>query len=340
MSKPSPLRTALARGRQAPLRERLLLAVDLLMLVVLFANLGLFILEALYNWAPSTALAQQLVPTIHGLYGQVFHAHFQFWDLAFVSVFLSEFILQWALAVRERRWSRWYAYPVMHWYDLLGCIPIGALRLLRVLRVIGLVLRLQRLGLIDVTGWRLWKLVRRLYEILMEELSDRVVVNVLGGVQREIRSGGLMEREIAQRVLVPRKAALVKSLAHTLERIAAERYAAHKTQLDELLREIVHAAVEQNRELGRIERIPMLGDYISQSIEHAIHDISSKVIAEGVARLAAPELEQLLGDLVDSLLAAPTATAQEGPDAVAEAVIEFLELLKERVSVKGWMHNH
>ena len=53
------------------------------------------------------------------------------------------------MAIRKQTYPRWYFYPFLHWYDLLGCIPIGSFRMLRLLRLISLTIRLQKMGIID-----------------------------------------------------------------------------------------------------------------------------------------------------------------------------------------------
>src|SRR3546814_5105421 len=58
-------------------------------------------------------------------------------------------------------------------HDALPIFPLAGLRWLRVLRVGTLLIRLQRLGLIDMRGWAIYGLFSRYYYLLIEELSDR-----------------------------------------------------------------------------------------------------------------------------------------------------------------------
>ena len=58
------------------------------------------------------------------------------YDLAFVVIFLTEFCVRWVAAVVRKTYMRWYFFPFIHWYDLIGCIPLGGARIFRFLRII------------------------------------------------------------------------------------------------------------------------------------------------------------------------------------------------------------
>ena len=49
--------------------------------------------------------------------------HFWLIDLPFLTLFLFEFGVRWSLSVRRREYARWYFFPMLHWYDVLGLIP-------------------------------------------------------------------------------------------------------------------------------------------------------------------------------------------------------------------------
>src|SRR5690606_1072132 len=132
------------------------------------------------------------------------HENFIFYDLIFVSIFLAEFVLRWGYAIKASIYDRWYFYPFIHWYDLVGCIPVGSLRFLRILRVISIIYRLHQYKIIDVTQTRLYRFFNFYYEAFMEELSDRIVLKVLSGVLEEVRRGSPLFERIQQDILYPR----------------------------------------------------------------------------------------------------------------------------------------
>src|SRR3546814_19204781 len=90
-------------------------------------------------------------------------------------------------------------------HDALPIFPLAGLRWLRVLRVGTLLIRLQRLGLIDMRGWAIYGLFSRYYYLLIEELSDRVMVRLFGRLQQEIGASDDLSRRLLQEVVRPRK---------------------------------------------------------------------------------------------------------------------------------------
>jgi hypothetical protein len=318
-------------------QDRLWLLVDVAMIAALCGNLLLWILQGLYGLPTLTRWLSPYLPTFYGAYGTYIHPYFSEIDLGFSLFFLGEFVFSWGLAAYFKVWPKWYAYPIFHWYDLLGCIPVGGFKVLRVLRIIGVILRLNRMGVIYIQGWWPYRVLARLSDIVVEEISDRVVVHVLTGVQASIREQGLMEQDLIKRVLQPRKAAIAKAIAGQVGRIAQQQYQQRREDLNALIRQLVHNAVEQNRDIGRLEKIPMLGDFISQSIEHAIYDIAGNVIAEGVDKLKGNALEGLINELVDAVISYESQEVAGNTDALQQTVIDVLEIIKERVAEKEWL---
>lgn len=145
------------------------------------------------------------------------HSRFITIDLVFVSFFIADVLLGWSIAIAERRYHRWFFYPFVHWYDVLGCIPLAGFRLLRILRVVSLLHRLHRLGLIDVTRWDIYQFFAKYYDILLEELSDRIALRLLGNVQEQIRASDSLTERVIERVIMPRKAQLIHEIAQRLE---------------------------------------------------------------------------------------------------------------------------
>ncbi len=308
------------------------------MLVLLLINLTLIVMDVLYDWAPSAALWRGLWLSSHETFGRTVDVHFLAIESAFIAVFLAEFIVSWMLSVRRKEWPLWYAYAFLHWYDILGCIPLAPFRFLRLLRVANTLWRLHRLGWINITQWRLFRLGHKVYDIVVEEISDRVVVKVLSGVQDEIRSNGLLQKGLVERIVLPRKEALAKAVGVRVQVLVSNAYEHYRPEIDAIIRELVAAAVARNKELGRIEKIPMLGDYISRSIEHAIYDITGNVIAEAVERLDQGGAVKLATELLDGAMEALSPPGgDDGMQELTAAALDTLEFIKQRVAVREWL---
>jgi hypothetical protein len=117
---------------------------DVLMMVTLTLNLALLLFEAVYDISAFQDWFHNIVPGVADFYQVYIHTHFHLIDLGFVAFFLFEFFLSWAIAVYQRWYLKWYFYPFIHWYDLIGCVPIGSFRFLRILRVFSILIRLHK----------------------------------------------------------------------------------------------------------------------------------------------------------------------------------------------------
>lgn len=321
--------------RSSPLGERLLMIWDLAVVVLVAINLALLLFDSLFLIPPLNSAFGAVAPGLHAAYDTYIRANFVEIDLCFVAIFLLDVLLGWAIAIAQRRYARWFFYPFVHWYDVLGCIPLAGFRLLRVLRVISLLIRLQRLGLIDVTRWRLYRFYRTYYGVLMEEISDRVAINLLGDLQKEIRNSKHLTQRISNEVIQPRKAALVDEIASRLERTVSKGYAENHQQVHRYVAALVARTMEENEELRRLRRLPM-GDAVAESIERSLSDIASRVVHEAIDGLRSPHFHSLMTDLVGSGLDAWLQVDDKTDRVTQQVLIDMLELLKEQVAIKRW----
>lgn len=312
------------------------LAWDLAIIVLVSVNLVLIVFDSLFAAAPVAAAIGNLSQGFHDWYAETVHARFRIIDLYFVAVFVTDVLLGWAVAVYERYYHRWFFYPFVHWYDVLGCIPLAGFRWLRALRVFSLMLRLQRMGLIDIRNWRIYAFFKKYYDILMEELSDRVVVNILDGIQIEVRRGGDLPQRIVREVFEPRKQRLAAAAGERFERTVSSAYDANRLDIQAYVGKLVQRAVEDNGTIRNLERVPMLGGYVGRSVEHAIQDAVNNVLDEAVASLRSPEFDVMLEHVADSILALLLDEETETDPELREAVIEVIDLLKEQARVKHW----
>ena len=184
--------------------ETPLFLIDLLMVLLVIVNLSWIIFDAFFTVSWFYASLNYLLPSFTQLYANKVHPNFFEYDLIFVGIFILELLIRWGVAIHQHTYHRWFFYPFAHWYDVIGCIPIGSLRFLRILRVISIIYRLQKLGIIDIKNNPLYPLIEKYINIVVEEISDRVVVNVLNGVQREVIGGNPIVGKINEEVIQPR----------------------------------------------------------------------------------------------------------------------------------------
>ena len=315
--------------------------LDFLMLGLLFLNLGLLILDATYSFVAVQRLMARHLPVLNDLYRPV-HEHLLFVDGVFVAIFLGEFFARWAYSVRARVYDRWYFYPFIHWYDLVGCIPVASLRFLRVLRVISIIQRLHKHRIVDLGKWRVYQLLSFYVEAFVEELSDLVVTKVISGVQEEVKRGSPLFDRIQHDILRPRRTMISDWLSGRLAVASQQGYVPHQHALRRYLEDRVANALKQNHELTRLRDLPMVGPVLQKTLESSVGDIVASVIDQILIDLSSASNHAFIEDIVEAFLPARSDSgdgAAPQNDALIQLILEILEAVKGQVALKRWREN-
>ncbi|MES1924100.1 ion transporter [Salinisphaera sp. T31B1] len=319
------------------LGERLFLLWDLAIIVLVSINLVLIVFDALFAVGPLSSAFDALWPAGHDWYESRIHENFVTIDLMFVAVFVADVLAGWAVAIYQQRYYRWFFYPFARWYDVLGCVPVAGFRFLRILRVISILMRLQRLGAIDIRNWAVYKTAMVYYDIVVEEISDRVVIKVLSGAQDELQSGGReLSNQVVREVIQPRQQRLVASASTHIENAIISAYKANREQLQAYVASVVNRGVDNNSALKNLERVPMLGSFVSRALDEAITDTVNNVLDEAVAGLSSADFDALVQNITDSVITRLLADDIGESSEVRDAVVEILDLVKQQVAVQRW----
>jgi hypothetical protein len=310
--------------------------LDLFMLLLLVANLFLLIVDGLYSIDVIRQWLYDYMPQVAAAY-QPIHKNFILIDLCFVSLFLSEFVVRWIISVRHRTYLRWYFYPFIHWYDLVGCIPLGATRIFRFLRVFSILYRLQKYGIIDLRQTSWYRFVWFYYEVLLEELTDRVIVKALSDVQGELEGNSRIVEDILEQVVYKRKETLASWVSLSMAHLGNSIERNKEGIVTQHLIDSVSVAMSGNEELARLRAIPLVGKSLEGRLERAVADI---VVSTIVNLLNEMSTEKLLS-LLEKNQAARSVTDEPGQ--VGEINMEMrrmvddcIEVIKQHVSEKKW----
>lgn len=312
------------------------LLVDLLMIALVIINLSLILFDWLFSAAPVRELLGLLLPTFTAFYADTIHSDFIFWDLLFVSVYLTEFSIRWIIAIARQTHARWFYYPFIHWYDLLGCIPVGGFRWLRILRVISLLYRLQRTGIVDLRETWLGKTLLRYYGILVEEISDRVVINVLEGAQNEISQGSPLTHRIESQVLAPRRPELVDFAARRLIDISSRTHQRWRAPLGDYLTTLTDAALARTSSGARLAAIPVAGPRALALIGDTVRELGLALSDQLVADLQNDAHRGQLDALLDDLIRHAAGDREQLDRLLRETLLGILEQVKAEVAVQRW----
>ena len=314
-------------------QESTWLFLDIVMLALLSFNLAWLLFDSLFSVSGFANLVAGALPGFHDWYAQQVHPNYLRYDLYFVAIFLAEFSVRWTVAVRRRTYRRWYWYPFIHWYELLGCIPLAGFRLLRLLRVISMVYRLQRLGVLDLVDTAPTRFIMRYYRILIEELADKVVLRVLSGVQEEVRQGHPVWRRIIQDVVIPRKRMLAEELGRRLAVMLEHNYPPHRDHIRQYVDDVIAEAIAESRDVKRFGKIPMLGSFAVVLLERSIADIVFGVVDQSAMDIQTDDYSEHITDLIEAGLDT-FLEQQDGMDeATNEMLIDALDVIQERVAV-------
>lgn len=312
--------------------------VDVFMVLLLLLNLLAILFDSLLTVSWFLDAVRSVADSFVIWYQSVVGPRFFQIDLVFIAIFMLEFLVRWVLAVLYRTHHRWFFFPFIHWYDVIGLVPLAGFRVLRLLRVISIALRLQRVGAIDMTNWWPVRFLIKYYGVLIQELTDRVTINIISRVQSETRNGTPVLEHIVDEVVVPRQSALVEWLSHRIETSVGRNFSAYETQLKRYVNKRLHSAIRQNRDVSRIESIPVVGRQVRSTVEATIADIVNRVVSDTLHDLASTHNKAFVSELVSILFEAiaDRDVDEQLAQTVAQTVNEALEIVKKHVAIKQW----
>lgn len=305
---------------------------DLLMLGLTIFDLAWLMFDALY----STQTVKNLVDPILPFY-QSIHEDFYFYDGIIVSIFILEFSIRWLLAIQQKTYAKWFFYPFVHWYDVLGCFPTSSFRILRLFRIIGLTYRLHHWKVVDLNNYALFTTLGYYYNIAIEEISDRVVIKVLSEAKNEINRGQPLNEAILKEVVQPRQAVLAKLVSTSLQEGIQAKYPQYQKLLEKYVIKTVENTVINNPEVQQIKRIPLVGAPIQNALNTATSQIVFGVVDQLITDLSNKENQAMVSLVTESILEVfLQQQSSKSTELTNEIIIESIDLIVKRVEIKRW----
>jgi len=316
----------------------LIIIIDIIMMILLIVNLSLIVFDWIFTVSFVNNFLQEHTAGFYDYYYREIHLNFHNIDLIFVAAFLIEFIFSWILAIVQKVYYKWFFYPFLHWYDLIGCIPVGSLRFLRILRVFSILIRLQNLKIIDLSKTYVYATLKKYYDVVVEEVSDRVVVNIIEGAQDEISEGGPVMDNIINNVLRPRQEVLVEWISRRLEYALERDVLIKKQEFDAYIKDLIADSLSKNTELNRIEQLPVMGKLITETIENVITNIVSNIIDKALSDLASYKNRELVRDTTEIIFNSIQFKDAETElnEIFKDISIDALEVVKKQVQIQKW----
>ena len=148
----------------------------------------------------------------------------------FTTFLIIELIVRWFIAIVMRHHARWWFFPFVHWYEILSIIP--QLRFLRLLRAVAIGYNLHSHGykVIPASWYRRGNFY---YNLLMEELSSRVVLTVLDGIKREL-STSTSHKQLIEDLVEHHRKLLAVALADILQESLGKELQAQRFMISKM----------------------------------------------------------------------------------------------------------
>lgn len=313
-------------------RLKIMVGIDGAMIILLLVNLAWMVFDWFFAFPPFHEFFQTDFPRFYRIYEPI-HVKYWSYDLIFATIFIVEFFLRWCLSVLWKEYHRWFFYPAIHVYDFIGSLP-GPFRWLRLFRVAAFSARLNRLVRIDNIVFRKFHKYR---DVLMEEISDRVVVNVLNDMQTELQTGTPLFKRVVQEVIRPKRQALTELLVDKLRTVARDMNDIFDQEMRLYVEGCMRTALTSSEDIRLLEKIPGAGKMISRRIESMAADIAFHTVDKIFRDIHAPEndriLHELAGKIIDGVLA--EAKGDLSGDMV-EIINKTIDIVKEQVGEKQW----
>jgi len=310
------------------------------MLLILMVNLSWLIFDSLFANQFIQSGLEVISSDFFIFYRDRVHPNFPTYDQFFIGIYVTELIIRWGIAIKRKTYYRWFFYPIAHWYDVLGCIPVGSFVWLRLLRVISILYRLRKYNLIDFSNTALAATIRKYMDILVEEVSDQVVVNVLNGVQDEVRNRHEIVAKIAKDAFEPNRDDLFQWLSKKITEVIAISYEPNRETIKTYLQVTIDKAADQNQAVSALQKLPVVGDLVVDAVEHLVADLIFQITDQIIADVSAADKYQTIEEITD-LLSHAIAEEDSEINRILMAILDqSIDIIKEQVKTKEWAYKY
>jgi len=276
-----------------------------------------------------------------------YRSHLHPWVISteawFIVFLIVELLIRWGIAIVQRHHQRWFFFPFIHWYEVLAIIPY--LRFLRLFRAGIIAYRLHEMGY-KIAPKSLQLKGQFYYNVVMEELSDRIVINVLDGIKNELETSS-SHKVIIHDLVEHHRVLFATALADILQDTLSTELQAQRHVIAKNVGSIVNQAIEDTPELTQLLRlIPLVGSRIEQQIQ-SIGQRLGENITQGLIDPFTPNVAENENDPKDEqniyhYIANKISTLEieDNPHLeklVESAVFESLAAIRKQVAVKQWL---
>lgn len=338
--KPNPPKTsssAFKFFREGTWGWKVALAYDIFMMVLIVINL--FCLSA--NAILMSDFGQWLfdfirLPEIL----QFYKAELRPWVIItegwFTTFLIGELLVRWLIAIVLRHHARWWFFPFIHWYEILAIVP--QLRFLRLLRAVAIGYNLHSHGF-KVIPSRWYKRGNFYYNLVIEELTSRIVVTVLDGIKRELTTS-TTHRQLIDDLVEHHRQLFAIALTDILQETLGKELQAQRYMISKNVGQVVNKAIEDTPELTRLLRlIPIVGSRMEQQIQSIGQRLGENITQGLIDPFTHTDYSKdnptfaMISEKISQI------QIEQNPNIdklVESAVFETLEAIRKQVKIKQW----
>lgn len=274
-------------------------------------------------------------------YHAFYHRDLRIVGGVFTLFLIFELLVRWGISIQQKQYYRWFFFPFVHWYEVLGCFP--QLRALRLLRAFIIGRRLYQLGY-QVLPQSWINTGKFYYAMILEELADRVILTATQNLREQLRPTD-DHASLTQNMFGKNREQLEKTIDIVLKRQLIPKLqegfnAENQAKLANDIGKAVYEALNDTPELRRyLKLIPIAGNVIEGQILHIGERIGYNVTrAINQHLLDTQTLDALMGKIAHEV-AQIDAESPEIEQLITQVIEDGLTAFEDQVKIQQWKHH-
>lgn len=303
------------------------ITIDLVIMVIDLVLMSDFILH-LAQWLHINESLQYYIAAIH--------PKLRIAGGVFTLFLISELIIRWIISVIEKQYLRWFFFPFVHWYEVLGCFP--QLRALRLLRAVVIGRRMHQLGYrVLPENWI--KKGKFYYDVVLEEIADRVILTATSHIRQQMQSEA-ESHQLLSKAINKNKDVIAQTMTDFINQNLTLNQK-NTQQISQTLAHQVGIAVQQaiidTPEIHRYAKmIPIAGSKIESHIQTIAQNVGENVVHSLTQRLTHPQAVENITDAILQILSNTEIDYTQLENLILLLAEEGLTAFEQQVKVQQW----
>ena len=181
------------------------------------------------------------------------------------------------------------------------------------------------------------KKIIKIVNIIIEEVSDRVVLNVLRGIRTDFAEGRPISKAIMSDVVEPQKDKVIDLFFTKFADVSTDTYKEYQDDLKEYIQQKARDAVKNNRELNKLTAMPVIGTSIRGIIEKSVANTAYETVSGVISDIASEKGAEVLKNITSKISDMVFKDMEEQlGEIVKNVVVSSLDLIEKETNVKQW----